>query len=187
MPPFPMAAPDSRPMPEGEPADPPSLAALFEAEEVALLRYAFGLTGRRAVAEEIVQEAFLRLHKHWDKVRTPRPWIYRCVRNLALNELRDTKRERSDDETDKAAAPASEAPDQVLGRMEAIGTLRLLLAELPGEDGQLVRLKYLDHLSYAGIAKKMGMKIGTVGYRLHHILRGLAASLRQAGIDGPAG
>ena len=41
----------------------PSLAAFFEAEESALLGFAIGLVGRRSVAEELVQEAFLRLHQ----------------------------------------------------------------------------------------------------------------------------
>ena len=71
----------------------PSLAAVFEAEEAPLVRYAYGLVGRREVAEELVQDAFLRLHQHWETVEKPRPWLYRCVRNRALNHLRDHKRE----------------------------------------------------------------------------------------------
>ena len=67
----------------------PNLAALFEEEESGLLRYAWGLTGRRPVAEELVQEAFLRLHRSWGEVENPRAWLYRTVRNLALNHRRD--------------------------------------------------------------------------------------------------
>ena len=75
-------------MPSESPADAPetekpSLAAVFEAEESPLLRYAFGLVGRRAVAEDLVQDAFLRLHEHWEDVRQPRPWLFRCVRHRA--------------------------------------------------------------------------------------------------------
>ncbi|MGC6567654.1 MAG: RNA polymerase sigma factor, partial [Akkermansiaceae bacterium] len=42
-----------------------SLEEVFSEEESPLLRYAFGLLGRRELAEEVVQEAFLKLHEHW--------------------------------------------------------------------------------------------------------------------------
>jgi len=164
----------------------PELAAVFREESAGLVRYAFGLLGRRAVAEEVVQEAFLRLHRQWDEVRQPRPWLYRCVRNLSLNEMRDHKREMPESEY-PVADPDAEAPDEELGRHEAIGMLRLLLAELESDDARLVEMKYLSHQSYAQIAEATGMAIGTVGYKLHHILKDLAASLRRAGIESPLG
>ncbi len=162
-----------------------SLAAIFEAEESPLLRYALGLTRRREVAEEIVQEAFLRLHTLWEQVENPRAWLYRSVRNLALNHLRDHSRE----EPPGAHDPPSEdiLPDEVLGRMEAVGMVRMLLAELPTEDRDLIRLKYSDGLKYADIGRRTGLGVGNVGYRLHHLLKGLADALRQAGVEGSRG
>src|SRR5687768_9460098 len=70
-----------------------TLAGLFESEESGLLRFAIGLVGRRMVAEDLVQETFLRLHKVWEQVENPRGWLYRSLRNLALNHLRDHARE----------------------------------------------------------------------------------------------
>jgi RNA polymerase sigma-70 factor (ECF subfamily) len=164
---------------------PQSIAALFESEESALLRYAIGLAGRRTVAEELVQEAFLRLHKIWDEVENPRGWLYRCVRNLALNHLRDQPRET---ELHEEAAPAEDSlPPEVLGRNEAIGLMRLLLAELPADDRDLIRLKYHDDLKYQEISRRTGLSVGNVGYRLHHVLKALADGLRHAGIDGSRG
>ena len=61
-----------------------ALRTLFESEESHLLRYAFYLTGRRAVAEEIVQEVFLDLYKKWAKVDTPRAWLFRSVLESSL-------------------------------------------------------------------------------------------------------
>jgi RNA polymerase sigma-70 factor (ECF subfamily) len=164
---------------------PQSLAVLFEAEESALLRYAIGLAGRRTVAEELVQEAFLRLHKIWDEVDNPRGWLYRCVRNLALNHLRDRPREAELHED--TAATEESLPPEVLGRNEAIGMMRLLLAELPEDDRDLIRLKYHDDLKYQEISRRTGLSVGNVGYRLHHVLKALADGLRHAGIDGSRG
>ena len=169
----------------------PSLEAVFEAEEAPLVRYAYGLVGRREVAEELVQDAFLRLHEHWDTVEKPRPWLYRCIRNRAFNYLRDHKREYLSDPAMADEHPADlldgrdrEAPDKVLGRMEAAGLVRILMDEMSERDRELVHLKYFEDLKYSGISERTGMSVGNVGYRLHHILKSLADSLRRAGIEG---
>lgn len=164
--------------------EPPSLAAVFEAEEGPLLRFAYGMIGRREVAEDLVQDAFLKLHGHWEEVDHHRAWLFRCVRNLALNHLRDHRRE-VDEAADKEAAARTEAPDVMVGRMEATGTLRMLVAELPEDDRELVELKYEQGLKYREISDQTGLSIGNVGYRLHHALKGLAESLRRAGVDNP--
>jgi len=163
----------------------PTLAALFEAEESGLLRYAIGLTGRRSVAEELVQETFLRLHQVWAEVENPKGWVYRTVRNLALNHLRD---HRPETELHEASAEAeTRLPVEELGREEAAGTVRLLLAEMSADDRELVRLKYHDGLRYEEISQRTGLSVGNVGYRLHHVLKGLADALRRAGIEGSRG
>ena len=171
--------------PEVNAAQRPSLAALFRAEEGALLRFGTGLVGRRSVAEELVQETFLRLHRVWDQVENPRAWLYRSLRNLALNHLRDhpAEVEARDD------LPATEAslPADQLGRDEAVGTVRLCLAELPRDDRQLILLKYREGLRYRDISRRTGLSVTNVGYRLHFLLKGLADELRRCGIEGSQG
>lgn len=171
----------------------PTLEALFDAEETPLLRFAYGIVRRRAVAEEMVQEAFMRLHGHWEEVEKPRAWIYRAVRNLCLTYLRDHARE-IDLEGPSSAAPGAEGhaaeslkPDEALGRMEAVGMVRLLVSELEEKDRRLILLKYVEERSYAEIGRATGLSVSNVGYRLHHLLKGLAVSLRQAGIAGSEG
>ena len=174
------------PLPVDTKPERPSLAALFVAEEPGLLRYAVGLVGRRSVAEELVQETFLRLHPIFAEVENPRAWLYRSLRNLALNHLRDRKPE-SELHEETAPRPEATLPAEQLGRDEAIGTVRLLLAEMAPEDRDLVQLKYLENLKYQEISRRTGLSVGNVGYRLHHLLKGLADSLRRAGIDGSRG
>ena len=165
-----------------------TLATLFEAEESGLLRFAIGLVGRRTVAEELVQETFLRLHQVWDEVENPRAWLYRSLRNLALNHLWDRRKETEFDENREAgAAAANETQGEALGRMEAIGMVRLFLAEMPEEDRNLIRLKYHEELKYHEISARTGISIGHVGYKLHHLLKGLADALRRAGVEGSQG
>ncbi|MFV2091205.1 MAG: RNA polymerase sigma factor [Pseudomonadales bacterium] len=164
-----------------------TLRALFDAEETPLLRYAFSLTGRRVIAEEIVQEVFLQLHTHWEDVEQPRAWLFRSVRNRSYNHQRDNKREiLSGDDDNETPTPNAEehTPDALLLRMEAAGYLRLIVEELDEVDRQLVQLKYFDDLKYRDISDRTGLSISNVGYRLHHILKELAEKLRQLGIDG---
>lgn len=173
------------PLPVDEKPAAPPLAAIFEAEESGLLRFALGLVGRRAVAEELVQEAFLRLHQVWAEVENPRAWLYRSLRNLALNHLRG-RRDQTDLLEDTVAAEGT-PPAEQLGRDEAVGIVRLMLAELPEEDRRLLHLKYHDDLKYQVISQRTGLSVGNVGYRLHHLLKSLADGLRRAGIEGSQG
>ena len=162
-----------------------SVRTLFDAEETPLLRYAFSLIGRRAVAEEIVQEVFLQLHIHWDDIESPKAWLYRSVRNRVYNHIRDNRREvlGGDDGQTQTPDLQEEPPEAMLLRMEATGALRQLLGELSETDRQLVTLKYFDGLKYRDISNRTGLSVGNVGYRLHHILKELAARLRPLGID----
>lgn len=68
-----------------EPSECDTIEELFAALESPLLAYALRLTGDAGVAEDMVQEAFMKLHAQFDEVREPRRWLYRTVHNLALN------------------------------------------------------------------------------------------------------
>ena len=163
-----------------------TLQTLFDTEETPLLRYAFALIGRRAVAEEIVQEVFLQLHTHWDDVDSPKAWLFRSVRNRAYNHIRDNQREilKIDDGNVQSPNAEDETPEATLLRMEAIGALRQIVEELDETDRQLVKLRYFEGLKYRDISAQTGLSISNVGYRLHHILKELAGKLRPLGIDG---
>lgn len=168
----------------------PTLRQVFDAEESPLLRFAHGLTAQRETAEDIVQDAFLRLHKHWEEVENPRAWLFRCVRNLALNHLRNNKRNtplETNPQTSKEWENPAPDPEAALGKLEAIGTLQLLIAELPEPDRTLVSLKYLSDLRYDQIATQTNLSVSNVGYKLHHTLKSLASSLRHLGIETSEG
>ena len=126
----------------------PTVRTLFETEEKPLLRYAFAMLGRRAVAEEIVQDVFLQLHRRWDQIDSPRAWLYRSVRNRVFNHVRDHRRELlGSDEGDIASTDdQNDTPEVVLVRMEATAAVRKMLGELDAMDQQLVKLKYFEGL-----------------------------------------
>src|SRR5947207_7209773 len=72
----------------GEPPGWETIEELFAALESPLLSYALRLVGQLSVAEDMVQEAFMKLHAQFDQVNEPRRWLYRTVHNLSLNDRR---------------------------------------------------------------------------------------------------
>jgi RNA polymerase sigma factor (sigma-70 family) len=163
-----------------------TLRTLFDCEESNLMRFAFSLTGRRAVAEEIVQEVFLQLHAKWAEVNEPRAWLFRSVRNRAFHYLRKTRREtlHCDQDVILTTESSDETPDELIARMETVAELRSLLSQLPEKDRRLVHLKYYEDLKYRDISQRTGLTISNVGYRLHQVLKKLAVGLMPRGAEG---
>ena len=164
-----------------------TIEQLFAALESPLLGYALRLTGGRAVAEDIVQEAFMRLHAQFDQVREPRQWLYRTVHNLALNHRRDAAKLVSLNPPASEPSDLAEAtdpqplPDEQIARWEGIGLVRLSLEALDARSRELIRLKFNDELSYKEISERTSLTVGHVGYLLHHALKAIAAELAKTG------
>jgi RNA polymerase sigma factor (sigma-70 family) len=177
---------------EASSQSPETIEELFVALESPLLNYALRLVADREVAEDLVQDAFMKLHAQFSEVREPRRWLYRTVHNLALNHRRDSAKiislapahsspdSQSSNETD--LTDESPLPDEQIARIEGIGLVRLSLATLDERSRELVRLKFNEDLSYAEISKRTGLKIGHVGYLLHHALKAIAAELAKTGV-----
>lgn len=175
---------------EASAQSPETIAELFAALESPLLNYALRLAGDREVAEDLVQETFMKLHIQFAEVREPRRWLYRTVHNLALNHRRDSAKIiplTSDQPSD--SHPADEAdladdsplPDEQLVRLEGIGLVRLTLETLDARSQELIRLKFTEDLSYQQISERTGLKTGYVGYLLHHALKTIANELARTG------
>jgi RNA polymerase sigma factor (sigma-70 family) len=171
-----------------ETSGPETVEGLFAALESPLLSYALRLTGQLAVAEDIVQEAFMRLHAQFEEVREPRRWLYRTVHNLAANHRRDTGKIVPFESAKEGAMDRNEAadpqplPDEQIARWEGIGLVRLSLAGLDERSRELVRLKFHDELTYQQISVRTGLTQGNVGYLLHHALKSIGDELARNGV-----
>ncbi|RRJ94982.1 RNA polymerase sigma factor [Opitutaceae bacterium TAV4] len=182
--------------PPAPPAPALSLEALFLAEESRLLRFATHLTGDFALAQDLVQDAFLRLHRqlhqHHDTITQPRAWLFRTLRNLAHNHRRKHARVTPLDPTahEQLAdpAPQSTPPGDRLAHHESLLLMRLCLDDLPPRDRELIHLKFDHELTYDEIARRTGLGIGNIGYLLHHALKRLTAAFHRASssTDQPA-
>lgn len=166
-----------------------TLEELFEALESPLLCYALRLSQDAEVAEDFVQEAFMRLHVEFGTVREPRRWLYRTVHNLALNHCRDRQKlvplhgpqGESPGELRENTDPQP-LPDEQIIRWEGIGLVRLSLKNLDERSRELIRLKFHEDLSYKDISAKTGLTVGNVGYLLHHAIKAVADELAKNGL-----
>ena len=173
-----------KPDPAGD--SPVNLGELFDALESPLLSYAIKLVQKPDVAQDVVQDAFLRLHERLADVREPKAWLYRTVHNLAMSHHRKNRRAVTMDFEDSAGFPEPKSPealpDDRLERMEAVGMAMLCLDRLKENARALVKMKFVEDLSYKEIAERTGLTVGNVGYKLHHAIKFLAKELKKEGI-----
>lgn len=166
-----------------------SIEELFTVLESPLLGYALRLVGERSTAEDLVQDAFMKLHAQFDEVREPQRWLYRTVHNAALNQRRDAARlvspgpsDQSDPSDQGDLTDTQLLPDEQIIRLESIGQVRLSLEILDARSRELIRLKFHEDLTYQQISERTGLKPGHVGYLLHHALKAIAGELAKSGV-----
>jgi len=153
-------------------------------------RYAARLLSDRAEAEDVAQEAMLRLWKvapDWREGEAQvTTWLYRVVTNLCIDRQRSRGR-RGAVALDEVAEPADEAPGP-LARMIAADRMEALsvaLAALPGRQRQAVVLRHIEGLSNPEIAAVMDLGVEAVESLTARGKRALAALL--AGRRGDLG
>jgi RNA polymerase sigma-70 factor (family 1) len=169
--------------------DASALRALFDDTYEPLWRSVMRLVGDEAAARDLAQDAFVRV---WDRRATLDPslslraLLYRTVRNLALNQLRDeqTRRHLLEDPGSAAIGARPRDPasaDQQLEASELAERLQQFIAELPPRQQEALRLSRFDGLSHQEIADVMGCAPRTVNNHLVRALEQLRSRLSSIG------
>lgn len=141
------------------------------------------LTGSRADAEDVVQEAMVRALTYFPTYRggSSRAWILQIVRNTAYGALKARRGERMAGYTGLAEPAAIEEvpdptddPEKALIMSDDLARIDTLIAGLPLELRETLVLRELEELSYRDIAQVTAVPIGTVMSRLWRARRMLA-------------
>lgn len=146
-----------------------ALAPLVERHYDALVGYAYRLTyGDRALAEDLVQETFLRVLRGISTYAYPRPfkpWLYAIATNIARNHYAsaDQRRTHSDDPD---SLPAEAQPEETISAQDEERTVIAALASLPDFQREVIVLAYYQSLTLAEIADALHVPLGTVKSRL---------------------
>lgn len=147
----------------------------------------------REDAEDIVQEAFVKAYLSLDDFRGESAfytWLYRIVYNMAIDYRRRVARRGGDSRSldgvqvsdDSDLGPVAmghiESPHDNLIRKEQRRSLRSALDELSEEHRTVILLREVEGLSYAEIARVVGVSRGTVMSRLHYARKRLQSVLK---------
>lgn len=153
--------------------------------EAALLRYATRLTANPDTAQDVVQNAFIKLFKRWQEKMAPSArissWLYRVAHNEAVDHIRKESRRQELHQKQSAETPNSAKPDRGYNPGLSDGAIRArqALDSLSDRDKQVVILKVYEEMSYKAISAITGLKTGHVGYILHHALKRLAKTVKE--------
>jgi len=139
----------------------PSFASYYRDLQPEMVRLAVLLTGSRDTAQDLVQDAFVRLHRAWPRVREPHAYLRRAVVNACHSHHRHLLVVRR--EAARLEPPGSTAaePDELTDA----------LAALPHRQRAAIVLRFYADLPDADIAAALGCRPGTVASLVH---RGLA-------------
>lgn len=156
--------------------------ALYERFHAYVFRTAYALTGDRGLAEEVLQDTFVRAYKHRDKLwvdRSPLPWLNRVALNLCYTRLgrRRLPTRVMDEVVTDTLRDHALGPDELAEHQELCDTVRSGIAALPPKHRSVVALYYLDGLSLQETAEALGVRLGTVKSRLHYALDTLRREL----------
>jgi RNA polymerase sigma-70 factor (ECF subfamily) len=163
------------------------LRVWYEKLEKPLLIYAYQIVHDREEAEDLVQEVFLRFSEQDDKIQNPRAWLYKTLRNLCITFLRKTNRIKRIPEVEQMdflhRINNSEENNLLsnLERNEAIDRVKHSISLMPEDSLKIIQLKFTQHKTYQEIADETGLSTSNVGYKLHHIIKGLSHELKEEG------
>jgi RNA polymerase sigma-70 factor, ECF subfamily len=178
--------------------DASAFEALCERYGEPLRRHLLRMLRDADAADDLLQETLLRVWTHagqWDGRGAPRAWLFRVATNLALNYVRTLRRRPQQplvlppdplEADEEPAIPGwmvdtvSLGPGEALELSERRDLLRRLVAGLPEEKREVLRLIHDAEMEIAEVAQALGIPPGTVKSRLHYATQRLAREWRDA-------
>ncbi len=157
---------------------PGEFEAFYRADYGAVVALTLALTGSHAVAEDLAQEAFLRVHRDWQRVRdmnSPGAWVRRIAVNLCRSRFR---RLRSEAAAFMRLTTVSTTHTRPPTEYDAFWAE---VRKLPLRQKQAIALFYLDDMRVAEIAEVLDVAAGTVKALLHQGRDRLERQLKAQG------
>ena len=153
-------------------SDAQAFALLYDRHSRAAYSLAFRLMNGRQPAEDLVQEAFIKVWRSAGGYRagrgSVRTWIFSIVRNRAIDQFRSAaSRRRTRDEVE-ASAPTSEPSEAFTEtwRNTQQEQVREVLKTLPQKQLRILELAYFSGYTHVEIAERLSLPLGTVKGRM---------------------
>ncbi len=162
-----------------------AIESLVRAHQASLYSFVFRLTGRPEVAEDVVQEAFVRVLGSIDRF-DPRfrfsTWLFTIARRLYLNAAQKLTPGFDTDAVERRTSGTARPELRLAGQDQARGDRDLIdhaLAVLSGEQREIVLLFHQHDWPIKTIAEHMQMPEGTVKSHLHRARRTLRLAIES--------
>lgn len=167
---------------------------LVQRHERALFNFIFRSVGRRDIAEELLQETFLRIIKSapkYQKTAKFTTWAYTIARNICIDRARKFKK-RKEYSLDRTVGDGEDGGatflDNVVDEQAAAGSmdvekkvflerLKGALEELPDEQSEVFIMREFSGLKFREIAEILDIPVPTVKSRMRYALEGLRGHL----------
>jgi RNA polymerase sigma-70 factor (ECF subfamily) len=171
----------------------PAFEVLFERYCNLVFSVSMHIVRDGALAEDLVQEVFLRLWRRPDRYQAERgrflPWLLSVVRHRAIDEQRSQGRRQSHEDSvadPGATLPARPSGDPMLAALvsENQATVRKALQSLPDEQRRTIALAYFGGLTQREIAEQLDQPLGTVKTRIRLGMLKLRAALVDGRVEG---
>ncbi|WP_072391216.1 sigma-70 family RNA polymerase sigma factor [Hyphomicrobium sp. CS1GBMeth3] len=144
--------------------------ALFDTYAPRVKSYMLRQGADAATAEELAQETLLAV---WRKAGlysndkgSASTWIFTIARNLRIDRLRREVAWQPLPENNDERPSEDPAPDEELSERERAARVRAVLAELPPDQSEVVKLAFIEGLSHSEIATRLSLPLGTVKSRM---------------------
>jgi RNA polymerase sigma factor (sigma-70 family) len=157
------------------------LCSAIERFEIPLTHYAAALIGDAERARDIVQDTFMRLCGQRPEQLNGclAQWLFTVCRHRALDVRRKERRlttlTEMDLETEAAPGPT---PSMAAEQNESAGEMLRLVAALPRNQQEVVRLKFQGGLSCEEISNVTNLSVSNVGFLLHSAIKNLRTGMR---------
>jgi RNA polymerase sigma-70 factor (ECF subfamily) len=161
--------------------EPDAVRALYRQYGRLVYAVAYRVLGRQDLAEDAVQQTFVRAWQAADRLdvdRDPAAWLATIARRVAIDAYRQTARRPAgalDDVAVNDPAVVHLPPD--LGSIDAVWRVRRAIHELAPDEATVVRMQHLDGMTHTEIADKLSIAVGTVKSRSNRAHKKLAVLL----------
>jgi RNA polymerase sigma-70 factor (ECF subfamily) len=161
-----------------------ALGELYKRHKTQVYRTALAITYDEGMAEDILQETFLRIYTYansFDETQPLGPWLYRVTVNLAYSWTNRAKRWLIlfQSAFERLKSSTRRDPEEAAEELELRQNLRQAIDALPEPQRAVIVLYYLEELSVSEIARAVGVPEGTIKSRLYYARERLRKTIAE--------
>lgn len=164
-----------------------SIEEIMEQYQSQLLRYATRVLNNSEAAQDVVQDAFVRLYRNWRKVLARgvpiQGWLYRTTHNAAVDYIRKESRLRDLHDRQSDYSELCQPDDEAQKELDSRHALVLQnLGALSAKEREVLVLRLEQGMSYKEIGEVIRRSEGYVGSLIHSATKKMGQRLRRAGV-----